>query len=163
MEAGEAVRRAAEVLAANTECDIFGVIAALEWDGFPADTAMDVAAFLPLAAGRAFLEGAGPRFPDFYIRVDDEGRERSRRPLLDEPLYRAALALVPVVAAQGEAALMAVLVHSAEFQAINEALHAGSQPEELLAAPPALPWAEGMPETAAPPPAPWWRFGRQQR
>src|SRR5262245_39422252 len=100
MNTNDAIRRAVRVFAAHRDRDLPGLIAALERDGLPHELAVSVVEFLPMAFGRAFTEGMGVRYPDYYIRVDAQGRERARRKVLDEPVYRAARALMPEVAAE---------------------------------------------------------------
>jgi hypothetical protein len=84
---------------------------------------------------------------DEYSRIDAQGQERFRGKLLDEPIYREALAAFSEVAAQGEEILKAVLGRSPEFLAANKAMHAGSRPENLYLSRPVLVWREGMPES----------------
>jgi hypothetical protein len=148
MDTKDAVRRAVRAFAANIDGDVRGVTAALEQDGFSKETAADLAAFVPLAVGRAFLGRIGVGIMrDEYSRIDAQGQERFRGKLLDEPIYREALAAFSEVAAQGEEILKTVLGRSPEFWAVNEAFHAGSRPEALYLSRPVLVWREGMPES----------------
>ena len=148
MDTKDAVRRAVRAFAANTDGDVRGVTAALEQDGFSEETAADLAVFVPLAVGRVVLGRMGVGIMrDEYSRIDAQGHERFRGKLLDEPIYREALAAFSEVAAQGEETLKAVLGRSPEFVAANKAFHAGSQPENLYLSRPVLVWTEGMPES----------------
>src|SRR5262249_44950926 len=107
MEIREAIRRAVRAFAANTDCDVHGVTAALERDGFSKEMGGAFVVFLPLAVGRVVLGRMGVGiFPDDYSRIDAQGRVRFRGKLLDEPIYRESLALFPEVTAQGKEVLM---------------------------------------------------------
>ena len=161
MEAEEAVQRAIEVYIANPTCGFEELFTALQQAGLSADLAQRVNEFLPLPFGRAIFRSNDVQFQPYYIRVDDQGRERFRGLLLDEPVYREALAAVPKIAARKDDAFFVIQCRSSEFSAINQALHAGSHLGSLAAMPPTMLWEEGMPE--APPPVakskPWWSIG----
>jgi hypothetical protein len=160
MDTKDAVRQAVRAFTTNTDGDDRGVTAALVQDGFSEETAADLVAFVPLAVGRVILGRIGVGIMrDEYSRIDAQGQERFRGKLLDEPIYREALAAFAEVAAQGEAVLKAVLGRSPEFRAANKAFHAGSRPENLYLSRPVLVWREGMPES---PIAPEER-GRRER
>jgi hypothetical protein len=148
MDTKDAVRRAVRAFAANIDGDVRGVTAALEQDGFSEERAADLVVFVPLAVGRVLLGRMGAGIMrDEYSRIDAQGQERFRGKLLDEPIYREALAAFSEVAAQGEETLKAVLGRSPEVLAANKMLHAGSRPENLYFSYPVLVWREGMPES----------------
>ena len=166
MEVKDAVKIAIEVYVANPHCNNEMLEAALLQAGLSPDMARRMTEFLPLPFGREILSGDGVRFQPDYFRLDDQGRERFHGLLMDEPIYREVLALVPAVAAQGRTILSAFVGRSAEIDAINQALHSGSQLADLLMSSPIFAWEEGMPETdtqAAPlsaaPSKSWWPFG----
>lgn len=162
MEVKEAVQRAIDVYVANPKCGFDVLHTALTQAGLSADLAQRVNEFLPLPFGRAIFRDNDVQFQPYYVRVDDQGRERFRGLLLDEPVYREALAAVPAVTAQGKDAFFVIQGRSSEFSAINQALHGGSQLGSLAALPPAMLWEEGMPETTPPlaaKPKSWWPFG----
>src|SRR5262245_10319328 len=98
MATKDAIRRAVVLFAANTSCDLDGLIAALELDGFPPEASLSIIEFLPMAIGRAFTEDMGVRYPDYYIRLDPKTEQRAKRKVLEEPVYREARALFPEIA-----------------------------------------------------------------
>lgn len=166
MEVKSAVKIAIEVYIANPDCDNETLEVALLQAGLFPDMARRMTEFLPLPFGREILSGDGVQFQPDYLRLDDQGRERFRGLLIDEPIYREALALVPAVAAQGRTVLSAFVGRSAEMDAINQALHSGSQLADLMMSSPIFAWEEGVPETApqaaplsAAPSKSWWPFG----
>ena len=158
MDTSEAIRRAIHIFAANTTCEIEDVKEALRQNGFSAEMASAVITFMPLAVGRVLLGRMGVKLPDEYIRADAQGRERFRGALLDEPVFRETLALVPEVLAQGEEVVQSIMVRSPEVLAVNQALQSGSRPEDLMAGRPVLGWDEGMPETVGLPRGPNLRW-----
>ena len=144
MEVKQAVETAVQVFIANPDCDYVELTDALERAGLTAEMASRMVEFLPLAFGREFLGEGGPQFPPDYTRRDREGRERFRGLLQDEPVYREALAIMPLVAAQGKDALWSILGRSSEMDAVNQALHKGSELRNLLVSPPILIWEAGI-------------------
>ena len=109
----------------------------LEKAGIPRKLAAEIVEFLPLALARAMLGGMGVHFEDHYVRQTAGGRVIGRKPLADEPVFREGLAVAGELSAGGEA-FVAVAGFSAEYQAINKALNAGSRPEDLRCAPPVV-------------------------
>jgi hypothetical protein len=153
-EIREAIRTAVRVFATSTDSDNRRVLDALEREGLVDEMARSLVEFVPLAFGRAFLEGTGVIIRDDYIRIDAQGRTRFCGKLLDEPIYKESLAIVPEVAAQGKEALLAIVWRSPESRAANEMFNAGRRPGDLYCCSPVLFWREGMPESGASPQAP---------
>jgi hypothetical protein len=92
--------------------------------------------FLELAFGRVLLERLGVELS--AVAVID-GRDVA---LADDPVYRAALAHAHAVDASGPAELYRTLaLRSAEVAAVNQALNAGSRPQDLVLSPPNLRFA----------------------
>jgi hypothetical protein len=160
----EEIMRAVPVFAANKGSTSAGVVAALQRAGFDKSRAIDLMEFLPIAFARASLQGKGIQFAEYYVRVDDKKRERSRKKLIDEPVYREALGLVMEVKRQGKEVIMAIASRSPELPVINQALQTGSRPEQVKLKPPALPWSDDHKEPPKPKPKPqkgpkrWWQF-----
>jgi hypothetical protein len=98
----------------------------------------EIADFVPIALARSFLEGKDFQLHDHYVRIDSQGRLRVYRKLLDEVVYRTALECIPDVIALGKDVLLKIAKRSCEFQAVNAALHSGSELKNLEAAPPIL-------------------------
>jgi hypothetical protein len=105
-----------------------GVAALLELNGFPRGLATRAVAFLPLAFGRRLLRDL-VALPDSFVAG---GREA---PLASEPLYVLAEQWAARV---GREQIEHIGLRSAEFVAVNEALNAGSKPEDLTLATPQL-------------------------
>jgi len=120
----------------------------------------EIADFVPIALARALLQEMGAKLHDHYVRIDSQGRLRTYRRLEDEPVFREASSLALEVAQREGDALIQLAQYSTEFQAINQALHAGSRVENLDASPPILNGPDELcdPLEAAPvfPEAPWW-------
>ena len=100
----------------------------LERNGVPRGVATRAVAFLPLAFGRRLLRGL-ITIPDAFV-VD--GREV---PLASEPLYAIAEALAERA---GRDHIERIGLRSGEFNAVNQALNAGSKPEDLVLGAPYL-------------------------
>ncbi|HEV7767403.1 MAG TPA: hypothetical protein VGQ76_20550 [Thermoanaerobaculia bacterium] len=141
MDTTSIVRRAVTVFAEHPRADLNQLRRALQSAGLMQEQASDVIEFVPLAFARTFLDGMGIVFEDEYVRVDDQGRERMRRKLMDEATYRDALAVAPeVMATAGQDAFLAVASRSSELQAVNTALHHGVDPAGLQASEPTMLW-----------------------
>jgi len=156
MNVRDAIRRAAPVLAQYGQGDPQILLAGLLRAGLSNEQAHDAVRFIPLAFGRDVLDGAGVVFSDTYLRIAGPQSAGEERPLNDEPFFREALSLATLVATEiGFDAFNTVAMQSSEFQALNNALNAGAQLENLIASPPAM-----MYDTAAAAPAkpPWWKF-----
>jgi len=97
-------------------------------NGVPSGVATRAVAFLPLAFGRRLLRGL-ITIPDAFV-VD--GREV---PLASEPLYAIAEALAEHA---GREHIERIGLRSGEFNAVNQALNAGSKPEDLVLGAPYL-------------------------
>lgn len=151
MDPGEAVERALPVFEAHQGASWDELGNALDAAGIPSRAASDVLAFMPLAFGRALLDGMGIEFSPEYAWPDGGGETRTA-PLREQPVYAAAEALAArlMETQQGGDAFVAVALCSSEFTAVNEALNHGSQPENLVLGPPFL----IPPDTEAPSVAP---------
>jgi hypothetical protein len=129
--------------------------AAVRKAGVPAGLAAEVVAFVPIAFGRALMEGMGVEFSPDYAVPDGDGGTRIVGPLLEHPVYGTAATLAVGLMAQqeqGEAFVNAAL-WSSEFSAVNQALNAGSNPADLVASPPVILLRPGSDEAKRP----WWR------
>lgn len=127
----------------------------------------DIIALVPIAFGRALMDGMGIEFSPEYSVADSAGNVRPAGRLVDHPVYAAASARAKQMlrVPQGREAVLAAALWSSELAAVNEALHAGSNPSDLVTGPPVLMLSESQEATAPPgkttaPAAkrPWWRF-----
>ena len=136
----EALEAALRLVSAEPTAFSDGLVDALCAQGHDRRLAMRVVEFMPLAFVRVLLAGTGVELSDRYIRAGQEGQADTERPLADEPVYRATLDLAESGLSREE--LLAVAGGAAELNAINQALNAGSRPEDLTCGPPALMWPE---------------------
>ena len=148
MNVETAIRRAVPILAEHGRHEI--VMVWLIRAGLSRGHAHDAMRFIPLAFGREILGGMGVVLDDSYVRMSDGKLEE--RVLADEPFYRQAQTLVTAFAAD---VFTTVAMQSAEFQAVNEALNAGAQPDGLVASPPVIEWNR---PADSPSSRPWWKF-----
>jgi len=92
-------------------------------------------ALVPVAYGRLFFQGAGVSFTDRFVLVNSQTHEEQRGRLSAEPVFK-----IATLVAQDEMAsrrvdrdaVLHVAGRSPEFDAINQALHAGSRLENLV-------------------------------
>jgi hypothetical protein len=134
----EDITKAAEVLRKQTGSSEDQLITTLVEAGFDQARAIKLVEFIPLAYGRVWMEGKGVQFTDYYLRMSVDEKSYTEHELEDEPVYREAVA-----AAQSEIndgaefdVFFPIAARSAEFQAINRALHGGSRLEDLELSPP---------------------------
>jgi hypothetical protein len=175
-----AVAWLADVIAGRDDFTEDDLYAALAEAGVPDSVADRAFKFTQTAWGRAFLDGLGVQFPADYLCFNGAGEVAESGLLADEPYYVAAAALARRYA--GSPGFTKFAHMSADVAAINDALHAGSKPEDLAGGPAAF-FTEpvtraGMdkvqrllaqraaagvasgPEVPRPAPTgkPWWRF-----
>lgn len=133
--------------------------------------------FIQAAWGRAALSHLGIQFSPEFLEFDKAGKVSNSGLLSDEPWFSAALENAQRL--WSSKAVQAIALTSAEFNALNKALHAGSKPENLVSAPvglfcenPLLVALERANRTIeerlrasyaagaakASPPKPWWKF-----
>jgi len=159
MDAVTAVERALPGFRATTPGDWDALHDALSRAGVADRMADDVAALMPIAFGRELMDGMGVEFSPEYAAPGSDGEVRIAGSLAEHPVYAAAAALAAGMVAnrQGGEDFVSVAVWSAEFAAVNEALNAGSNPADLVSAPPVIVChgpAAGQPDTAK---RPWWK------
>ena len=144
------IRRAVPVLIANGEPGT--LVPALIRAGLTEEQAHDAIRFIPLAFGRELLRGTGVTLPKTFVRVFENGREEVA--LQDEQFFRGASFLAPTLLRElGGDAFSVIAMQSAEVRAVNEALHAGSEPHDLVVGPPLVECS-----FARRPPEPWWKI-----
>jgi hypothetical protein len=112
--------------------------------GIQAALAKGLLEFMPLAFGRAFVDGMGIEFGEYYIRFNPKTNKKVSKRLDEEPVYCEAFALATSMMDEQQAGdeFMSVVFRSSEFVAMNKALNDGSHPEDLVASPPVLLWDE---------------------
>lgn len=166
MTPAAAVARLAALMAEHADFTEDSLHEAMAQDGIPAPVADLAFKFTQIAWGRVFLDGLGVRFSPDYQRVDGAGNVFESGRLAEQPYFIAALAAARAAAGAPEVARLALM--SAEVDAVNKALNAGSKPENLVTATAILfsepPTAAGMEEgkraiasSLPSPKKPWWR------
>jgi hypothetical protein len=162
MTVTEAIHRSVPVFVAYPAADVYTLRGELVKAGIPLTLAADVVEFLPLAVARAVLDGMGVRFEDYYIRRTAQGQVIGQKPLMDEPVFREGLAVAGELSGMGDEAFMALVSRSSEYRAINKALNAGSQPEDLVCSPPVMIAHEDdrrhFGDDPGEPGKSWWKF-----
>ncbi len=150
-----AIRRAIPILAEHGTTDQSLLRVLLIRGGLSRANAAMVVRFVPLALGRAvLLEGMGMSLSDSYLLV--HGDERTEKHLADEPFFSETLRLAPAYGKEfGIDVVSKVALQSSEVQAVNAALNAGAQPDNLVASMPVVEWEEGIDDA---PPKPKWKF-----
>jgi len=125
--------------------EIFGTLVR---DGVESRLAARIVEFLPIAYGRLILSKSGARFSDLFQRRT-AGGEIVEGALSEEPVWRAVLDFGRAEISRGISAneLLLVAARSAEFDASNRLLNAGSKLENLVFTPTILAWPENGPET----------------
>jgi hypothetical protein len=156
MSVAKAIRRAVPILAEHGSSDPSILVIWLIRAGLSREEAHDAVRFIPLAFGRQILSGMGVSLEDSYVRVSTSDGAREEKALAGEAFFREALTAAPILAAElGGEVFTKVAMLSSEFQAVNQALHAGASPEYLVASPPQVEWSRPAGEL---PSRPWWKF-----
>lgn len=132
-----AVACLAETIAARAEFTEDDLYAAMAKAGIPAPDADRAFKFTQIAWGREFLRGLGDfKFAPDYLLFNGEGEVIESGMLSHQPHFVAAMAAVKKYASSPGFSRLALM--SADVEAINKALAAGSTPADLAMAPPAL-------------------------
>jgi hypothetical protein len=126
----DAVSQLVQTISALPEFAEDDLYAALKIAG-ASDSVADMAIkFTQIAFGRAFLDGLGMQFSPEYLLFDGEGNLVERGLLEEQSYFVAAMSLAPQCIRSPGCAKFALM--SADVQAVNSALHAGSRPQDLV-------------------------------
>jgi hypothetical protein len=128
-----AVARLAEFVAPRAEFTQDDVYASLADAGIPFLVADRAFKFTQTAWGRVVLNGLGVHFAPDYLCLDGAGDVIETGLLAEQPDFIAAMSLVQRYA--GSPGFKQMVLMSAELNMVNEALRAGSKPENLVMAP----------------------------
>ena len=131
-----AVARLAEIVAARAEFTEDDLYDAMIEAGFSESVTDRAYKFTQTAWGRVFLDGLGIQFSPGYFCLNGTGDIVESGAIADEPYFAAATVLAPRYIGTPGFARFAMM--SADVHAINNALNAGSQPEDLVTGPAAL-------------------------
>jgi hypothetical protein len=167
----QAVNQLAALVVDNTEFSTDDIYEAMGKAGVPDDVADRAYKFTQIAWARVLLGGLGLKFPSDYFCLNASGDIVESGRLEEQPFFVAATHVATEHARSKGFARFASM--SADVLAVNDALHAGSKPENLVLAPPAIfleaPTSAGMEKarqeiarrlaaSRGAAPKPWWRF-----
>lgn len=135
--------------------------------GIPPAEAERAIKFAQIAWGRGFLETTGVQFSDQYSCLGPDGVVSEAGELRQEPHYAAAWKIWKSAAPSSGLARFAAM--SADVNAVNQAVNAGSSPEDLVTGPMVMFMDHPTPlerqlappasrSAAAAAPKPWWKF-----
>ena len=110
------------------------VIDALKGAGIPSRRAYELVLWVPMAFGRRVLEGPDLPLPETYLLVTPDFAAETRRFLRDEEVFVESRALIDRFLSEGMTndQFLVIAGRSSEFNAVNEALHAGSEISNLV-------------------------------
>ena len=140
------IATAVEIYKQNQNVEDFELSKAFVKNGITLNVAERLIEFVPLAYARAFLEGSGARFENYYQRVNENGKLVESEKLIDVPIYAEAfkLAQQEINTDFDKEKFISIAWRSAEMRVLNEALSKGSKIEDLVFAPPTLIWADDL-------------------
>jgi hypothetical protein len=144
------VSQAVAMMKAQSGQEDHTVIEALVASGIDSNDAEWLVALLPVAFTRVLFKSGGPSFADTYQCMREDGSVSGEHRLSDEPIFVHALAIADTADRE---TMLAVAGRSAELNAINKALHAGSKLENLVLSPPIFLRASRLQSAK-----PWWKF-----
>ncbi len=166
VQGGVDVGRAAGVIARNPDADDQCLEELLVASGLTALDARRLIVLLPVAFGGRILDRLGVTHSTI-CQVDD-GRSRSTVDLSSSGLFQQARTLAETALSEGTLSrdeFVALAGRDSSFQAVNNALHAGSAPKDLRLASTTIFWNEAAPlcpitpgSSLPPRRKPWWRF-----
>jgi len=122
---------------ANEDASDGKIVEILQGAGLP--RASHAVAMVPLAYGRQILQGLVD-VPATYVALDRNGARWREAALADDPIFAAATQIARTEATKVDGH---IALRSAEVRAVNEALHRGSQPRDLVLSPLMLNLDEG--------------------
>jgi hypothetical protein len=132
----EAVARLAELMDTRAKLSEDEIYAMMREAGIPDPVADRALKFTQIAWGRVFLGSFGVRFSPDYFCFNADGDVVESGPLREQPYFAAAMSLARRYANTPGFQRLAVM--SADVDAVNKALNAGSKAENLVTSPAAL-------------------------
>jgi hypothetical protein len=107
--------------------------------GIDAALVHDASCFVPVALGRVIFGSIGAKFSPDFVRISRDASTQTLR-LMRQPVYaRTTVLASELLSGQLMNAAKSLALTSAEINAINSALHAGSNPQDLSLLPPLMP------------------------
>lgn len=140
-ETEETIRRAVAMFRKLANSDDGQVCSALIESGVQPEIAEKLVMFLPIAYGRVVLKKIGIRFSDSFKHPLNDGT-LVEHAFADEPIWRAIVECACDEVSRGISGehLLSVAARSAEFDAVNQLLNAGSTPANIVLTPPVILW-----------------------
>ncbi len=116
------------------------ILDGLAQEGVPPESGWLLYQLVPTAFCRVALRHTGITFPDIYLAQHPDTGARVTRAFTDEPLYVAAVQEATARIAGGlvRGALLPIVAHSAEFDAINKLAKSGSKLSDIVLVEPIL-------------------------
>lgn len=112
------------------------IFEALMARGYGQNLAWQIVGLIPCFASREKLAGLGVDFSDEFVEYDLESNPIRSGKLKKHPIWSAAVNLRRKI--MDCSAIDQMVLRSAEFTAINDALNSGSEPENLVTSPIAI-------------------------
>ncbi len=154
------IRTYIDYLTAHPDADDEAIADSLTRSGLEQFRAFELLIWVPMAFGRAVLEGPDFRLPGTFRSMSPEGQKMTRRRLADEPVYVEARRIATEVGREkfSKNTFLAIAGRSAEFKAVNDALLHGSELKNLQPAEPVISFPDqpSKPETNTS--RSWWKF-----
>jgi hypothetical protein len=150
------IRTYIDYVTAHPDADDEVIADTLTQSGLEQFRAFELLIWVPMAFGRAVLEGPDFRLPASFQLMSSDGQKMTRRRLADEPVYVEARRIA-IAFARGnfsKSNFVAIAGRSAEFKAVNDALQHGSELKNLQPAEPVITFPDQVP----PQRKPWWKF-----
>ena len=137
------------------------VVSRLTSAGCSPAVAEKLVAFIPLACGRALLEGTGVKLSETFRCMGDDKAVGEPESLSSDPHWNVIEKFIAAQKKTKPEAVGLVGVRSAEFDAVNNALLNGSVLADLVGADPIFLFVNpSIPSKT--PGAPWWAFWRRK-
>lgn len=131
-----AVKKLATIISACSEVNSDEIYKLMNDERVPFGIANMAYKFTQIYFGRTLLNGMGIRFSPNYYCFDQDGDITESGPIDEQPYYRSATQIPYLYDFTSSFKHFGAM--SSEVAAINDALRAGSRPEDLVSAPPAI-------------------------
>lgn len=122
-----------EYVESSPNWDLDGAFEFLRRKGFSETMVDDALRFVPVAFGRVLLDGMGIQFSNQYYIFEADGSLTDSGVLTHQTIYNQAVNTA--LGSRNRHGFRALALHSAEVNAVNNALNAGSSPAGLRAGP----------------------------
>lgn len=152
------IRTYIDYLVAHPDGDDETIADALTQSGLEQYRVFELLIWVPMAFGRAVLEGLDFKLPDMFQLMSADGRKFTRLPLADEPVYVEAHRIALAGHGLARPDFLAIAGRSAEFKAVNDALLKGSELKNLVPSEPVIDFPGHSSAPSRGTKRPWWKF-----